>query len=76
MIVLSDSYLLILLQRCAILDDWYRFQHESLNAFPLPSLTHVWMPRGSKGSNGMTLPLREPGDEDYKGDHCYDKTTR
>ena len=74
MVVLRDSYLLISLQHCAILDDWYRFEHESLNAFLLPSLTHVWMPRGSKGGRGRTVPLHKPGEEGYKRDQCYDKT--
>lgn len=74
MIVLSDSYLLVSLQHCAILDDWYRFEHESLDAFPLSSFTHVWMPRGSKGGNGRTVPLHKPRDEDYKRDQCYDKS--
>lgn len=74
MIVLSDSYLLISLQHCTIPDNWYRFEHENLNAVPLPTLTQVWMPRGSKGGSGRALPLLKAGDEDYKRGQGYEKT--
>ncbi len=74
MILLSNSYLLISLQHGAILDDWYRFEHDSLNAFPLPRLTYVWMPGGSNGGNGRTLPLHTRGDEDYQRDQCYNNS--